>query len=194
MIEPIEPIQHRDRPPDRRRSGADPSGADPSAPARVIVEDHSGDDRFVRSILRRLVDDPADIDDLAQDTWLATIQQSGASLYARRAWMGTVAKNFAYQASRGSARRKRRERAAAIPESDVSTRVDEDTTRQVRAALDGLEARYRIVLWHRFYDDLPPTMIADRLRISVETVRTRLKRGLVAFHARLISARADSSR
>ena len=56
--------------------------------------------------------------------------------------------------------------------------------RVVSALLD-LEDPYRKVLLMRFFDDLPPRMIAADLAIPVSTVETRIQRGLRRLRERL---------
>ena len=46
---------------------------------------------------------------------------------------------------------------------------------------------YRSALLLRFFEALPPRRIAERLALAVETVRTRLKRGLEQVRARLLA-------
>ena len=48
-----------------------------------------------------------------------------------------------------------------------------------------LELPYRDVILCRFYEELPPRDIAKRLDLPVETVKTRLKRGLQRLRALL---------
>jgi RNA polymerase sigma-70 factor (ECF subfamily) len=92
-----------------------------------------------------------------------------------------VARNFAFQAMRGHARRIAREsvvaRSLAIEGLDEEG-LDEELRVRVLAALEALDENYRAVLRLRFFEDLTPTVIAARLGIPTETVRTRIKRAL----------------
>jgi len=156
------------------------------ASSAIEPERFAADDRFVRALLSRMVGDPSRVDDLAQETWLAALRQSDARIVAKRAWLGTVARNFARQLTRGEVRRRRRENEVARPVVEEPRVVDGELVRRMREAMTSLPEHYRTVLHLRFYEDLPPTLIADRLEIPVETARTRLKRGLSALHALLI--------
>lgn len=160
------------------REPHEPAPADPAA----VLGDEA-EQRFLRALLRRMGLDEHAIDDAVQETWLAALRHSGAAVAARRAWLGTIARNAALQVGRGSARRRRREREVARPEAQSAPAPDGDRDASVTAALATLDARYQEVLRARYHDDLPPTRIADRLGIPVETVRTRLKRGIAALHA-----------
>ena len=149
-------------------------------------------DRFVRALIRRFIADPHLADELTQETWLAALRQSAASRFLQRAWLGTVARNLAFQAMRANARRLARETAAArslAVEPDGEVHIDADLRRRVLAAVEALHEPYRTVVRLRFYDDLAPTEIAARLRVPHETVRTQLKRGLQVVHAHLRASR-----
>ena len=149
-------------------------------------------DHFVRALIRRFIADPHLADELTQETWLAALRQSAASRFLQRAWLGTVARNLAFQAMRANARRLAREAAAArslTVEPDGEVRIDADLRRRVLAAVEALHEPYHTVVRLRFYDDLAPTEIAARLRVPHETVRTQLKRGLQAVHAHLRASR-----
>lgn len=154
-----------------------------------LADNDDDDERHMRAIIRRMVVDPHLADDVAQETWLQTLRRPEGSFQARRAWMGTVARNFVLQASRSSARRRKREKAVARSVIDIREAPDPELLAAVREELEQLDPRYRSVLHLRFFEDLPPTMIADQLSIPIETARTRLKRGLSALHARLIARR-----
>jgi RNA polymerase sigma-70 factor (ECF subfamily) len=145
------------------------------------------EDRFLRALTRRLVSDEHLAEDLAQETWLAALRQSAGSICARRAWLGTVARNFALQSLRGRIRRAAREEAVARPEAAAPSDAALDAGLRARllAAVEGLDEPYRQAIRLRFFDDLPPTLIAERLGAPVETVRTRLKRALAALARRL---------
>jgi len=144
---------------------------------------------FVRALLRRLVADRDLVDDLAQETWLAAARHSAAAIFLKRAWLGTVARNFALQSLRGRQRRLAREAAVARPIAegggDATGDADPAQRQRLLAIVAALQEPYATVLRLRFFDDLPPTLIAERLALPVETVRTRLKRALAQVRGQL---------
>jgi RNA polymerase sigma-70 factor (ECF subfamily) len=146
-----------------------------------LVEPFAEHDRYVRALLRRIVEDEHLVEDLAQETWLSALRHAAGGALLQRAWLGTVARNFALQAIRGSARRRARERDVARPATQEALRspLDPDQAQRLLAAVERLDEPYRTVVRLRFFDDLPPSLIAERLSVPVETVRTRLKRALV---------------
>lgn len=160
--------------------------------AELPTEAFTEHDRFLRALARRLVEDQHLAEDLAQDTWLAALRHSAGATFLKRAWLGTVAKNFALQTLRGSARRLAREEAVArsIVQEGADATLDEFSAQRLRAALDRLHEPYRTAIRLRFFDDLPPSLIAERLQVPVETVRTRLKRALSILRRDVLAARA----
>lgn len=137
---------------------------------------HAG---FVRALARSLLVDESRVEDVVQQTWLTAIESPPRESRSLRSWLAKVALNFARKAQREEGRRTRREERAARPldlpgAGDIAER--EATIRAVVDAVFSLSEPYRSVIILRFYDDLSAVEIATRLGVSVETVRTRLKR------------------
>src|SRR6187200_2249060 len=136
-------------------------------------------DGYIRWLALSLVDDPHRADDVAQQTWVAALtHRPHGSL---RAWLATVTRRFASRARRGEERRTRHERAAARgaeAASDREIREREAARHAVVEAVLALAEPYRTTLVLRFLDALPPRKVAARMGVPVETVRTRIKRGL----------------
>lgn len=156
-------------------------------PADLDPQRFAADDRFVRALLRRFLADPNVIDDMAQETWLAVLRQAAGGPRSR-AWLSTVARNFALQTLRGNQRRLVREATVARSleiDPDGEVRYDAELRGRVLAAVAELDERYREVVRLRYFEDRMPTEIAESMRLPVETVRTRLKRALAQVHRSL---------
>jgi RNA polymerase sigma-70 factor, ECF subfamily len=72
----------------------------------------------------------------------------------------------------------------AEPQS-VPHQVDPLADRLVHRALARLAPRARLVVMLRYMDDLAPTEIAETLDMSLNTVKSHLRRGLLVLRARL---------
>ena len=162
----------------------------PTQTSRAGLDEVLDRDRNLRVLLARIVQDPHLADDVAQEIWLKVLCGTAANLFLQRSWLGTVARNHALQALRCEDRRRARERRAA--RSEVVPQELEGFSRelceQATAAVAALEEPYRSTIQLRFFEDLPPTLIAERLQIPVETVRTRLKRALATLRSKIIAA------
>ncbi len=136
---------------------------------------------WVRNLAASLVADPNRADDVAQDAWLAAVTRPPDDGSSPRGWLGAVVRNWAKRGYRGEGRRRLREMAVARPEAMPSAAemvARAEAHRHVVDAVIGLAEPYRSTVLARFFEDMPPREIARRMEVPVETVRTRLKRGL----------------
>jgi len=147
--------------------------------------EHAG---FLRGLVRGLVHDGGDADDVLQETWLFALERPPAHRRNLRAWLASIARNVVRRSRRDVQRRERRERIAARPEQvpsgdDAVARLEvlERLVRRVK----GLEEPYRSVVLDRFFHGLSNREIAAREGILESTVRTRLQRALARLRAGL---------
>ncbi len=143
---------------------------------------------FLRALSRSLVADEGIADDLVQDTWAAALASPPARPAEAKAWLARVLRNAAASFFRGEARRQTRERAVARREhlpSAAEIAERESVARRIVDAVFMLEEPYRTTILLRFYEDMKPASIAQRQGGPVETVRTRLRRGLERMRVQL---------
>jgi RNA polymerase sigma-70 factor (ECF subfamily) len=160
----------------------------PSTPGAVPIEALLAHRDWVRALARSLVRDESSADDVEQRTWQVALESPPTKLAAARAWLGSVVRRTVLESQRKHVRRERRELAVARPEgvastADVVARIEID--RAVVSSVAELEEPYRTTLLLRFYDGLPPRAVAERMGVPVETVRTRVRRGLERVRERL---------
>ncbi len=164
---------------------------DPTASLEALL----AHDEFVRALARSLVSDPHRADDVAQQTWLRAMRAGLARIdsiddgIGRRGWFATVARRIRLDAERTEARRVRRERAVASAEAVVPSPEEllrrEAARRAVVDAVLRLDPIHRDVIVLRWFEALPPRTIARRLGVSLEAVRSRLKRALAQLRTQL---------
>ncbi len=145
---------------------------------------------FLRSLARRLVGQGSDAEELVQRTWTATLTQSMSGVVDPRAWLARVMTNFARMDYRGKARRSKREEVVARSKQESVPAAGEiaanlETQQQVATAAAELEEPYRTAIYLRYYENRESRQIAEDLGVPVETVRTRLKRGVAMLRSRL---------
>ena len=160
---------------------------EPSQPA-LSPESLLSSAGFVQSVARGLLRDPHSADDVAQEALLAAMERPPRSEHGLRGWLAAVVRSIARGNARGEDRRKRRESEAARAESTPSTTeiLERESLRAtvVQAVLALAEPSRSAVLL-RYYEDKTPREIARRLGVPVETVRTRIKRGLAELRREL---------
>lgn len=173
-----------------RAPGARPAPSDPDADlmARIAHGDRDAaralmDRRLPRllGLARRLLNDPAEAEDVAQETFLrvwkaADRWRSGEAKV--ETWMSRIAINLCYDRLR-----RRREvlmdappdRPADSPSAETLLRTGE-TVARVSAAVQALPDRQREALELCHYQDFTNIEAAERLGVSVEAVESLLAR------------------
>lgn len=140
---------------------------------------------FVRRLARRLVEDPHEADDVAQETWLRWLRSGHREHAGLRAWLAASVRGIASNRSRGRARRTHHETAAAGP-GHAPDAVEHVALRQeVVAAVLALPGPDREVVILRFDRGWSPATIASHLGLPPSTVRSRLQRALAKLRASL---------
>ena len=156
----------------------------------------------VRALARRVVFDAELAEEVEQETWLAALAHAPRDLRDPRAWLARVVQ---HAARRLSARRARRnevelragaERAAAAdePSDDPSGLVArEQALRVLLAAVMRLPEPVRRAVVLHYLDGLTIGEVARRTQAPLETVRSRVKRGLELLRAELARERGSAA-
>ncbi|MBL8693410.1 MAG: sigma-70 family RNA polymerase sigma factor [Planctomycetes bacterium] len=156
-----------------------PTAADPQ-----VLLAHA---QFVQALARQILRDEHEAEDVAQETWMAALRRE-PDAPGLRAWLGGVVRNLSLARRRSQFHREDRERRAARADrvGSAAELVEAETLRRavVQAVLE-LEEPTRSAVIARFYDGLAPREIAQRIQVPVETVRTRIKRGVGLIRAQI---------
>lgn len=150
---------------------------------------------FVRSLARSLVIDSNDAADVEQKTWLTALEHPPATPHSPRGWLSTVVRNFAVTLHRRENRRKKYEQASVRSMSMTTPEeiaLRKEAIRQMTQAVLSLEEPYLSTIIMRFYEDMPVKDVAERLGMPLETVKTRIQRGLRILRRRLDNANGGS--
>ncbi|MEQ1892432.1 MAG: sigma-70 family RNA polymerase sigma factor, partial [Planctomycetota bacterium] len=169
--------------------------ADAHAPEPLLAQ-HA----HVRALARRLVFDAELAAEVEQETWLAALAHAPRDLRDPRAWLARVVQ---HAARRLRARRARRgeleflagsERAQADDGADPARLLERaEAVRALLAAVARLPEPVRAALvWHHL-DGLPLAEVAHRSGAPLETVRSRVKRGLELLRAELARERRNDA-
>jgi RNA polymerase sigma-70 factor (ECF subfamily) len=147
----------------------------PTVAAELVA--HSG---ALRRLARDLVG-RCDAEDLVQDTAVRALRSPPPAPHGLFSWLATVMRNLAANRRRGEHHRRQREAevvgAGEAPPADAEP-AHRDTVRAVADALWALPEPYQGTLVLRYFEELRPAKIAQRTRVPVATVKSRLQRGL----------------
>ena len=156
-----------------------------TTPNAAWIESHTD---YLRRVARALLRSSDQAEDAVQETCLKATQAGPVAEGSRRAWLGSVLRNVVRQDWRTAARRSRREQRAMRRQAAPSAANEVARLEQVErllVALRALTVEKRHVLEMRYFEGLPPRRIAERLEVPVDTVKTRLRRGLAELRTRL---------
>jgi RNA polymerase sigma-70 factor (ECF subfamily) len=148
-------------------------GGDRAAFAELFVRYRESIWRF----FRRRTSDPAQAEELAQDTFAAVL--AGAARFEARGSFRSYLFGIAFNILMDARRRQRP--AAPLEDSIAAPPRDPATGLWVRQALERLEPEEREILMLREYEQLSYDEIAQTLALPLNTVRSRLFRARAAM-------------
>jgi RNA polymerase sigma-70 factor (ECF subfamily) len=124
-----------------------------------------------------ILDDPAEADDVAQETFIKAIR--GITAYREEAGFKTWLYRIIVNDCLGKLRKKRaRQRLNSLmkdnthPENQV---LQDESTGRLMQAVNSLDDDHRVPVVLRYYNELPIAQIATILDVSTRTVHTRLR-------------------
>lgn len=156
-------------------------------PLREAFERFREHEAYVRRIVLGIVRDPAQADDVIQETYVVALAK-GEAVHDPRQWLARVARNFALLARRRDSRRTRNEQGAARkdPIEPVDDAIaDAEARLRVFRALRRLPALDRNLLSLRYAEKTNFLDIGSRIGLSAEAARSRVRRALEALREAL---------
>lgn len=152
---------------------------------------------WLHALARQLVQRHEPADELAHDVMAVACTQAAPRTAGPRAWLAAILRKQLAGRRREAHRRSAREAQAARPEAvppagDTVARFE--VQRDVANAVLALSEPYRTTVLLRFWEELSPAAIGRRMSVPVETVRTRIKRGLALLRERLDRAHGGDRR
>ena len=144
---------------------------------------------FIKQLTFRYIHDEHHAEDLTQDVWVAFLENPPDNHVSIRSWIISTVKNLSYMMHRSDVRRRQREYMAAYL-SENSSKEEEVERKEIRSlvieALSGIREPIRSIILLRYYKGLSYKEIAHSLNISLNTMKTRLKRGLKQMRRRMM--------
>ncbi|MBL8843763.1 MAG: RNA polymerase sigma factor [Planctomycetes bacterium] len=143
---------------------------------------------WVRRLAARLCSGADDAEDVAQQTLLIAWPRAPREPTHLRGWLAAIARSVVRRRVRSDTRRAARERKGSLDEalpSSVDLVARAELQRAVVDAVLELTEPYRSTVLLRFFEERSAEEIAHRRGEPIETVRTRLKRGMAQLRERL---------
>ncbi len=160
-----------------------------SRPRPATLEDLLAHGGWVRALARHLVRDAQAAADVEQQAWVSALQAPPRHAGDLRAWLARLVRRRAADARRAAGRRARHERAARRPPDAGAAPPDLLARAELRArvaqAVLGLPEPYRSTLLLHYVEEQPLSSVAALQGVGLETVRTRVRRGLALLRQRL---------
>ncbi len=137
-------------------------------------------------LARRLVADPAEADEVVQETWVAALRDPSRA-HSVRGWLAQIARNVVRQRGRAEGARRERERSVArgeASEAEAEALDRAQAQQKLLAAVLALDEPYRGVVILHYFDHLEVAEVGRRLSVPESTVRTRLSRAIAELRTR----------
>lgn len=152
----------------------------------------------LRGLARDLLHDSHAAEDVTQQTltkaWTSRKELQPGPMGG---WLQRVMTNFTRQWRRGERRRMARETRHMIEQgaenqpSPAETLARREALQSVSNAVLQLDEPYQTAVFLRYFEDLPPRVIAQRTMSNVATVKSRIARGLAMLRQRLSQTQGD---
>lgn len=162
-----------------------------SRDARAVGELYDRHSRLLFSLIHRILGLRADAEDVLQEVFLAVWNRSqtyNAELGPPVAWLVRIARNRALDRLRANAVRTRTTDAAPEPVEPTSPEVraaEGERQRAVTRALAGLPREQRDLIEQAYFLGLTQSELAERHRLPLGTVKTRIRTGMLALRQSL---------
>lgn len=163
------------------------AGVSANALAQDVETLYQDNHRWLSGWLRARMGNRADADDLAQDTFIRVLRaHAGAQLTVRepRAYLVTIARRLlANFYRRQSIERAYLDVLAAIPEDEIPSletqALMKEALLEIDQMLDGLGRKIKLAFVMAQFEELPYAQIAERLGVSLRTVKNYVAHAMV---------------
>ncbi len=147
-----------------------------------IYEEHK--DIIFSYLFYRVGRDRERAEDLAGDVFFKAFRAFEPNEHASRArpWLFTIARNTLIDAYRTHKPTEVLDEESLFDEVDLEALLDQSlAAEQVRAKIDELTPHQRTCISAYFFEDVPTALIAERHKLSPESVRQHISRGLASL-------------
>lgn len=147
--------------------------------------------RLLFGLILRILRDRSEAEEVLQEVFMLVWTRAetyNVALGSPAAWLVRIARNCAIDRLRSNAVRVRAVESApppAPPESPESSASVSEQQRAVRRVLETLPSDQRTLIEHAYYMGLTQSELAERFRLPLGTVKTRVRTGMMALREQL---------
>ena len=158
---------------------------------RAVGELYDRHNRLVFGLILRILRDRSEAEEVLQEVFVLVWTRAetyNVALGPPAAWLVRIARNRAIDRLRSNNVRLRAVESAPMPEpaqSPESSAALSQRQRAVRQALDSLPPDQRVLIEHTYYMGLTQSELAERFKLPLGTVKTRVRTGMTALREQL---------
>jgi len=145
-------------------------------------------------LILRILRDRGEAEEILQEVFLQVWTRAetyNVALGSPAGWLVRIARNRAIDRMRANAARVRAVEGSPAPTEPPTPESDAALTERQRAvarALEALPEDQRVLIEHAYFQGLTQSELADRFKLPLGTVKTRVRTGMIALRDRLREA------
>ena len=157
----------------------------------AVAELYDRHSRLAYGLIVRILKDRGEAEEVLQEVFLSVwtkAESYNVALGTPAGWLVRIARNRAIDRLRASGARERTMESAPVPapvESPEAHAAVSEQRRAVARALDALPRNQRELIEHAYYQGLTQSELAERFRLPLGTVKTRIRTGMQALREHL---------
>lgn len=158
---------------------------------RAVAELYDAHSRLLYGLILRILRDRSEAEEVLQEVYVLVWTRAetyNVSLGSPVAWLVRIARNRAIDRLRANSVRLRAVESAPLPEAAASPETQAAASEQQRAVVRALEALppdQRLLIEHAYFEGLTQSELADRFKLPLGTVKTRIRSGMIALRQQL---------
>jgi RNA polymerase sigma-70 factor, ECF subfamily len=160
----------------------------------AIGELYDRHSRLLFGLILRILRDRGEAEEVLQEVFLQVWTRAetyNVALGSPAGWLVRIARNRAIDRMRANAVRGRAVEGAPTPVEPATPETNAAASEQQRAvarALDSLPEDQRVLIEYAYFQGLTQSELAERFKLPLGTVKTRVRTGMIALRDRLREA------
>jgi len=161
---------------------------------RAVGELYDRHNRLLYGIILRILRDRSEAEEVLQEVFVLVWTRAetyNVALGSPAAWLVRIARNRAIDRLRSNSVRLRAVEAAPLPppaDNPETAAAMSERQRSVVRALEELPSDQRVLIEQAYFQGLTQSELAERFKLPLGTVKTRIRTGMIALREQLAQA------